>query len=215
MNERYGRKRKFGKVVMNSPNGTRNYTIEKEQKHKENEINKNLYDYYNNGTNNLPFVDPMELLRATIKHLNQNHIEAFYKTTNGRFAIVLSSEEQKRIYSHEINFCEQTQNEILTFCLLPKPYSNKGQGRQGTIEDPHTIFVTMYLPTAVSNIAAKKAFMEFGEVHTAFSGRFKETDFKGICNRKRHIHLTPFKSKHDLPHEIQFPDDDIFPCDVD
>ena len=28
-NERYERKRKFGKVFMNSPNGTRNYTIEK------------------------------------------------------------------------------------------------------------------------------------------------------------------------------------------
>ena len=101
--ERYERKDKFAKVVMNSPNGTRNYTIEKERKHKENEINKTLYGYYNNGTDDLPFIDPMELLRATIKHLNQNHIEAFYKTANGRFVIVLSSEEQKGIYPHEIN----------------------------------------------------------------------------------------------------------------
>ena len=65
----------------------------------------------------------------------------------------------------------------------------------------------MYLPTTVSNIAVKKSFMEFGEVHTVFAGRYKETDFKGICNRKWHMRLTPFKSKHDLPHEIQFPDD--------
>ena len=71
------KERKFGKVAMNSPNGTRNYTIEKERKHKENEINKNVYGYYNNRTDDLPFVDPMELLRATIKHLNQNHIEVF------------------------------------------------------------------------------------------------------------------------------------------
>ena len=65
--ERYERKDKFAKVVMNSPNGTRNYTIEKERKHKENEINKTLYGYYNNGTDDLPFIDAVELLRATIK----------------------------------------------------------------------------------------------------------------------------------------------------
>ena len=111
--ERYERKGKFAKVVMNSPNATRNYAIEKERKHKENEINKTLY-------------------------------------------------------------------------------------------------VTVHLPTTASKIAVKKAFMEFSEVHTVFAGRFKETDFKGIINGKRHIRLTPFKSKHDLPHEIQFPDDDRY-----
>ena len=41
--ERYERKGKFAKVVMNSPNAIRNYAIEKERKHKENEINKTLY----------------------------------------------------------------------------------------------------------------------------------------------------------------------------
>ena len=78
---------------MHSCNGTSNYTIEKEWKHKENEINKTLYGYYNNGTDDLPFIKVVELLRATIKHLTRNHIEAFYKTTNGRFVIVLSSEQ--------------------------------------------------------------------------------------------------------------------------
>ena len=68
----------------------------------------------------------------------------------------------------------------------------------------------MYLPATVSNNVVKKAFMEFNEVHTVFAGRFKETDFKGICYGKRHIRLTPFKSKHDLPYEIQFPDDDRY-----
>ena len=111
--KRYERKGKFAKVVMNSPNAIRNYAIEKERKHKENEINKTLY-------------------------------------------------------------------------------------------------VTVYLPTTASKTAVKKAFMEFGEVHTVFAGRFKETDFKGICNGKRHIRPTAFKSKHDLPLEIQFPDDDRY-----
>ena len=60
----------------------------------------------------------------------------------------------------------------------------------------------MYLPTTVSNIAVKKAFMEFGEVHTVFAGRFKETDVKDICNGKRHIHLTPFKSNSQMMTDI-------------
>ena len=65
------------------------------------------------------------------------------------------------------------QNEIFTFSVLPKPYSRSSQGRQrrkGTKDDPSAIFLAMYLP--------KKAFVEFGEVHTVFAGRFKETDSK-------------------------------------
>ena len=132
-----------------------------------------MYGYYNNGTDDLPFVKVVELLRATIKDLNWKYIETFYKTTNGRFVILLSSEEVKGIYSHEGKFCELIQNKIFTFCVLPKPYSKSSQGRQstkGTKADPNAIFVTMYLP--------KKAFVEFGEVHTVFAGRFKETDSK-------------------------------------
>ena len=53
---------------MNSPNGTRNYAIEKERKHKENEINNTLYGYYNNRTDDLPYIDAVEPLKATIKH---------------------------------------------------------------------------------------------------------------------------------------------------
>ena len=34
-----------------------------------------------------------------------------------------------------------------------------------------TVFVTMFLPTTISNIAVKKVFMEFGEVHTILISR--------------------------------------------
>ena len=51
--------------------------------------------------------------------------------------------------------------------------------------------------------------MDFGEVHAVFAGRFRN-EFKDICNRKRHVRLTPFKSKHDLPHQIQFVEDNRF-----
>ena len=67
----------------------------------------------------------------------------------------------------------------------------------------------MYLPTPIFNTAVKKTFVEFGEVYTVFAGRFKD-EFKGICNGKRHVRLTTFKSKHDLPHEIKFVEDDRF-----
>ena len=153
-----------------------------------------------------------ELLKATIKHVNEEHIEAFYKTANDRFVIVLNSIDLKGFYSHEINFREQVQNMTLTFHILPRYQSKKFQDRQdtrGTRQDSNTIFVTMYLPSTILNTAVEKAFMAFGNVHTVFAGRFKD-DLKGIRNGKRHIRLTPHKSKHDLPHVIQFPEDDRF-----
>ena len=41
----------------------------------------------------------------------------------------------------------------------------------------------MFLPTTVLDTAVKKALLEFGEVY---------------------IRITPYKTKHDLPHEIFF-----------
>lgn len=75
--DRFTRKGKFAKVVMDSPNNTKNYTLEKERKHKECEINKTLYGSFSNQNGDLPFIDAKELLRATIKHIDKTHIEAF------------------------------------------------------------------------------------------------------------------------------------------
>ena len=57
------------KVVLNSPLDTTHHTIEIERKHKENEIGKILYGYYGNRTDELPFIDTVNLLTATIKHV--------------------------------------------------------------------------------------------------------------------------------------------------
>ena len=62
----------------------------------------------------------------------------------------------------------------------------------------------MFLPTTVSNTAVKKAFTNFGKVHAVFAGTYREKQFKGICNGERHIPMTLFRSKQDLPHKIQF-----------
>lgn len=80
--------------------------MEKEGKYNECEINKTPYGSYSNVTGDLPFTEATELLRATIKYINRDHIEAFYKTANGKF-IVLATDELKTSYSHQINFREQ------------------------------------------------------------------------------------------------------------
>ena len=67
----------------------------------------------------------------------------------------------------------------------------------------------MHLPTTISNTAVKKSFMEFGEVHTVFAGWLKD-EFKVICNGKRDVCLTPFKSQHGLSHKIKYGEDDRF-----
>ena len=62
----------------------------------------------------------------------------------------------------------------------------------------------MFLPTAISNTLVKRVFNEFEEVHTVFAGTYKDAQFRSICNGKRHIRLTPARSKQELPHKIQF-----------
>ena len=177
------------KALLNSLLDSRNHTIEREQQHREKEMNKTLFGYYSNHADSIAFGNNIELLRATIGHVNQEHIEAFFKTSNGKFIIVLSSTDHKGI----MNFREHIRNETVNFRILHEPPNRNRPSRQhtkGSKYDPDTIFVTMFLPTAISNAAVKKAFMEFGHVHTVFAGRYKEEEFQDICNGKRHIRLT-------------------------
>ena len=60
----------------------------------------------------------------------------------------------------------------------------------------------MFFPTTVSDIAVKKAFLEFGEVHDA---KLKK-QHNNISNGKRHIRINPYKTRHELPQEIFFDD---------
>ena len=159
--DRFTRKGKFAKVVMDSPNNTKNYTLEKERKHKECEINKTLYGSFSNQNGDLPFIDAKELLRATIKHIDKTHIEAFYKTAPGKFIIVLNSEEQKKGYAREINFREEIQNVSLSFGSSP----DRTHIEPIIVMRGEALSRILFLPT-ISNIAVKKVFMEFGEVHS-------------------------------------------------
>ena len=52
---------KFAMVVMRSPNGTKDYTIEKEKQYKESAKSGTIFGSYTNGNGDLPYVDPEEL----------------------------------------------------------------------------------------------------------------------------------------------------------
>ena len=120
-------------------------------------------------------------------NIDRNHIEAFYKTAGGKFVIVLTNADLKETYSLGINFREQVENMSLNIRLSPTLQRFKErQPYYGSRRDTNTVFVTMYLPSTISDIAVRKAFMQFGDVHTVFARQFKD-DLYGIHNGKGHI----------------------------
>ena len=84
------------------------------------------------------------------------------------------------------------------------PECSNDRNRNYHINYKDTVFVTMFQPTLISDAAVKRAFTEFGDVHSVFAGTYKDAHFRSICNGKRHVRLTPHGSKQDLPHKIQF-----------
>ena len=97
--ERIAKKGEYAKIVLNSPSDPRNHSVEKERIHKTREIAKTLFGYYETPMGNPLYIDKKDLLRGTIKHIKRQHIEAFYKTVNGKFIIVSKKDEYKELYS--------------------------------------------------------------------------------------------------------------------
>ena len=92
-----------------------------------------------------------------------------------------------------INFREQVENMSLNIRLSPTLQRFKErQPYYGSRRDANTVFVTMYLPSTISDIAVRKAFMQFGDVHTVFARQFKD-DLYGIHNGKGHIRTHSIK----------------------
>ena len=52
----------------------------------------------------VPIINVDVILCKTIKHVNKEHIGAFYRAAYGKFVTVLKEVELKGLYSHEINF---------------------------------------------------------------------------------------------------------------
>ena len=201
--ERIARKGKYAMAVLNSPIGTSNHTREKELQHSSKEPGKSLYGSYDVVEGNDSF-SSLELLQIMVKHIDQKNTEAFYKTVEGKFIVVLVNSGLKETFPPELNFQGKIQNSKVNFRLQHE--TRKRGFRQGIEDD--TVFVTMFLPTLISDAAVKKAFSEFGKVHDVFPGRYKNTPFSSIRNGKRHIRMMPSGTKHDLPHQIQFREED-------
>ena len=142
-----------------------------------------------------------DILCETIKHVNKEHIRASYRAAYRRFVTEILKEVQlKNLYSHEINFKGKVGDTDHIYRILPVP--PRGGNERWRKNFPNAVFVTMFFPTTVSDTGVKKAFLEFGEVH---DGKLKK-QYNNISNGKRHIRINPYKTRHDLPHEIFFDD---------
>ena len=115
--------------------------------------------------------------------------------------------ELKDLYSHEMDFKGKVGDTDHLYRILPLPPRRENERRRKNF--PNAVFVTMFFPTTVSDTTVKKTFLELGEVHDVFDGKFKKP-YNNISNGKRHITITPYKSKHDPSHEIFFDDSELF-----
>ena len=148
-----------------------------------------------------------DILCETIKLVNREHFGVFYKTAYGKFVTILKEVNLKDQFCHEINFKGNAGDADHIYRILSLPLYG-GNERWRKIF-PKAVFVTMFFPTTVSDNAVKKSFLEFGEVHNIFDGKFKKP-YNDISNGKCHIRITPYKTKHDLSHEIFFDDSYLF-----
>ena len=198
---RYKRNGEYAKALLNSPTTDPElYTIEREHQHKSRENFKTLYGSYTDSHGKDLQIDAQNLLSAVVKHINKDYIDAFYKTADSKFIVVLKTREQKENFTHEKNFKEKINNEDIIFRILPrlpKPKSSTDK------RYPDSVLVTMVLPTTISDTHVQTAFMGFGEVHYVHAGTYRD-EFAGIKNGKRHVRITPHVGKSGLTHEIEF-----------
>ena len=85
---RYKRNGEYAKALLNSPIDPELHTIEKERQHKSRENFKSLYGSYADSHGKDLQIDANDLLSAVVKHINKDHIDAFYKTANSKFNVV-------------------------------------------------------------------------------------------------------------------------------
>ena len=197
---RFNRGGEYAKALLNSPVDPKFHTIEKERQHKSRENFKTLNGSYEGSHDKVLQITADELLSAVVKYINKEHIDAFYKTANSRFIIVLKKKEHKETFTHEKNFREKIHNEDIIFRILPRLPKPKARSDPNY---PNSVFVTMFLPTTISDAQVETAFMDFGRVHFVRAGTYSN-EFADIKNGKRHVKITPHNGKTALPHEIIF-----------
>ena len=164
--------------------------------HSARETGKTLFGSYESAEDGEISTDPMD----PITKVKREHIVYFHKTGPGKFVAVLKDTKYKDFYNQEINFREKVYDIDHTFELLPE--RPKRLHFKQKIYDQNTVYITMFLPTIISDMAVKVAFNGLGEVHSVFARSYK-FPFHGISNGKRHVRMTPY-DKSELTHEIEF-----------
>ena len=129
---RITRKGKYAHAVLNQRLGSGNHTKEKERQHSTKERQKTLFGSYEISEGNADSFSNLDLLQVTAKHIKQKDIEAFYKTAEGKFIILLLDSDLKETYAHELNFQEKIRNNTVNFRILhniPCPRISGGQNK--------------------------------------------------------------------------------------
>ena len=150
---RYKKNGEYAKALLNSPIDPDLHTIEKERQHKSRENFKSLYGSYADSHGNELQIDANDLLGAVVKHINKDLIDAFYKTAKSKFIVVLKKKEHKENFTHEKNFKERIHNDDIIFRILPR--LPKPKNRADSERYPYSVFVTMFLPTTISDAAVE------------------------------------------------------------
>ena len=109
-----------------------------------------------------------------------------------KFACVPKEVDLKHLYSHETNFKGRVGDTDHIYRILPLPPRGGNELRRRNF--PNSVFVTMFLPLIASDTTVKRTFLEFGEVHNVFAGKFKKP-YNDISNGKRCIRITSYKTK--------------------
>ena len=182
--QRIAAKGMYAKAVNGSPPNPELHTREKKAYHKACENAKTLYGSYDCVDGGQTSSGTVGMLWVIVKHVKREHIELFYRTSPHKFANL------KEYYNHEINFKGKVGDHDHTFRILPKPPPKICPRFQRL--DENEVFLTMFLPTTISDTAVHLAFHDSGTVHQVFAGTYKK-DFHEIQNGKRH-----------MPHQIRF-----------
>ena len=138
-----------------------------------------------NGEDNVP--EALEILRAVSQKVKREHIDSFYRTGPQKFIIVLKDKKFKDFYTQELTFQAKILGIKHNFRIFPNlPNTKRFIERNRHL---YSVYITMYLPTTVSDTNVRKAFDHWGVVHDVFQGTYKK-DFHEIKNGKRHVRVT-------------------------
>ena len=117
-----------------------------------------MYGSYENFNGDVPIINVDDILCETIKHVNKEHIGAFYRAAYGKFVTVLKEVELKDLYSHEINFKGKVGDTDHIYRILP--LSPRGANERQRIF-PNAVFVTTFFASTASDTSWQKSFLRF------------------------------------------------------